>query len=178
MKRHIVLVGMMGAGKTAVGSALSRRLSVPFVDSDAEIETASAMSIKEIFDRDGETFFRARETEVLARLLNGPASIISTGGGAWIQPANRDLIKGRALSVWLDCDLETLWQRVKQRKTRPLLQTPNPKETLATLMAQRNPVYAQADLNFRSRAVDSVDAAATRLITQIRKMHPELLEKT
>lgn len=177
MKRHIVLVGMMGAGKTAIGTDLARRLAVPFTDSDTEIETAAAMSIREIFARDGEAFFRARETQVLSRLLAGRAGIVSTGGGAWMQAANRELIGARALSVWLDCDLDTLWHRVRQRATRPLLQTADPRGTLEKLMEERGPVYARADLRFVARAGDTVDAASARLATLIRESHPELLEK-
>lgn len=177
MDRHIVLVGLMGAGKTAIGGELARRLSVPFTDSDAEIETAAAMSIREIFERDGEAFFRARETQVLARLLSRRAGVISTGGGAWIQAENRALIARRGLSVWLKCDLDTLWHRVRLRPTRPLLQTPDPRGTLAALMDRRNPVYALADLTFTGQAGDTVDAAATRLVGLIRDHHPELLER-
>ena len=177
MDRHIVLVGMMGAGKTAIGSELARQLHVPFTDSDAEIETAAAMTIREIFERDGEAFFRARETQVLARLLAGRPGVISTGGGAWIRAENRELIGRRALSVWLDCDLDTLWYRVRQRPTRPLLQTEDPRGTLARLMAQRNPVYAQAAVTFKGRASDTVEAAARRLSQQIKLDAEEMKDK-
>ncbi|MCF3972206.1 shikimate kinase [Paracoccus salsus] len=176
IRRHIVLIGMMGAGKTAIGTEIARRLQVPFTDSDAEIETAAAMSISEIFARDGEAFFRERETQVLARILDGPPGVVSTGGGAWMRAENRALIRGRALSVWLNCDLETLWHRVRQRSTRPLLKTPDPKATLATLIAQRYPLYAEAELTFDARPGDSVEAAATRLIAAISAAHPDLLE--
>ncbi len=179
LRRHIVLIGMMGAGKTAVGSDLARRLHVPFVDSDAEIEAAAAMTITEIFARDGEAFFRDRETQVLGRLLaRQPHGVISTGGGAWIQPRNRDLIRGCALSVWLDCDLDLLWQRVRQRSTRPLLKTPDPRGTLAALLEARAPDYALADLTFRSRAGDSVEQSATRLIAALRDHDPDLLQES
>ncbi|MBW7056380.1 shikimate kinase [Paracoccus bogoriensis] len=162
--RHIVLVGMMGAGKTAIGGELARRLGVPFRDSDAEIETAAAMTITEIFARDGEAFFRAREAEVLGRLLAGPVGVISTGGGAFMQEGNRKAIGRTGVSVWLDCDMELLWQRVRQRPTRPLLQTADPKGTLIRLMAERAPVYALADLRFAAQAGDSVEASAGRLL--------------
>ncbi|MCQ0971859.1 shikimate kinase [Paracoccus sp. TK19116] len=175
--RHIVLVGMMGAGKTAIGAELARRLHVPFTDSDAEIEIAAAMSIREIFERDGEAFFRARETQVLTRLLAGRPRVISTGGGAWIRAENRDLISHRAMSVWLDCDLDTLWHRVKQRPTRPLLQTEDPRGTLARLLEQRAPIYGLADLTFKGRSSDTVEASATRLATQIAEAAPKMLEK-
>ena len=130
MRQSIVLIGMMGAGKTAVGTELARQLGVRFLDSDAEIEPAAALTVSEIFERFGESFFRDRETQVLERLLSGPAGILATGGGAWVQPRNRDLIGRSAVSVWLDCDLETLWRRVRSRPTRPLLKTPDPRGTL------------------------------------------------
>lgn len=176
MKRHIVLIGMMGAGKTAIGTELSRRLRVPFVDSDATIEAAAAMSIAEIFARDGEEFFRDRESQVLARILSGRPGVVSTGGGAWMRPQNRALIAARGLSVWLNCDLETLWHRVRQRSTRPLLKTADPKGTLATLIAQRYPVYRSAELTFDARREDSVEVATSRLLDTIRAADPELLE--
>lgn len=178
LARHIVLIGMMGAGKTAIGTELSRRLRVPFTDSDAEIEAAAAMSITEIFARDGEAFFRAREAEVLGRLLAGPAGVISTGGGAWMQAGNRDLIAARGMSVWLNCAPELLWARVRQRTTRPLLRTADPKGTLLRLLAERSPVYATAELEFLSRAGDSVEASATRLIAALRTADPKLIEET
>lgn len=167
LSRHIVLVGMMGAGKTAIGTELARRLRVGFRDSDAEIEAAAAMTITEIFARDGEAFFRAREAEVLGRLLAGPPAVISTGGGAWMQARNREVIGQSGLSVWLSCDLETLWQRVRQRPTRPLLQTADPRGTLAALLAERAPVYALADLDFPARPGDSIEVAAGRLLAAL-----------
>lgn len=176
MKRHIVMIGMMGAGKTALGSELARQLRVPFTDSDAEIEAAAAMTISEIFARDGEAFFRDRETQVLGRILKGQAGIVSTGGGAWMRAENRELIGQHGLSVWLNCDLEILWQRVRQRSTRPLLKTADPKGTLAGLIAQRYPVYGQADVTFDARRGDTIETATTRLLAQIRSAHPELME--
>lgn len=176
LKRHIVLIGMMGAGKTAIGSEMARRLRVSFTDVDAEIESAAAMTISEIFARDGEAFFRERETQVLSRVLNASPGVVSTGGGAWMRGENRDLIGARGLSVWLNCDLETLWNRVRHRSTRPLLKTADPKGTLAALIEQRYPVYAGAELTFHARPEDSVEAAAARLIGEIRAADPELLE--
>lgn len=173
--RHIVLVGMMGAGKTALGSELARRLHVPFTDTDTEIETAAAMSIAEIFARDGEAFFRDREAQVIARILRDSPRVISTGGGAWMQDRNRAAIRAAGLSVWLACDLETLWNRVRQRSTRPLLKTADPRGTLARLLAERDPVYAQADLVFPARSGDSVEAAARRLLSAIRAADPLLV---
>ncbi|WP_411839123.1 shikimate kinase [Paracoccus sp. ME4] len=177
LTRHIVLIGMMGAGKTAIGSELARRLRVPFTDSDAEIEAAAAMTISEIFARDGEAFFRAREAQVLARLLAGPPCVISTGGGAWMRPENRAAIAARGLSVWLNCAPETLWARVRQRPTRPLLQTADPKGTLLRLLAERSPVYALADMEFVSRAGDSIEATALRLLDELGAAHPTLMQE-
>ncbi|WEF25984.1 shikimate kinase [Paracoccus sp. S3-43] len=177
--RHIVLIGMMGAGKTALGSELARRLRVPFTDSDVEIETAAAMSISEIFARDGEAFFRDREAQVIARILRESPRVISTGGGAWMQDRNRAAISAAGMSVWLSCDLETLWHRVRQRGTRPLLQTADPKGTLARLLAERTPTYALSELTFPARPGDSVDTATTRLLDAIRTAdHPALVTET
>lgn len=177
MDRHIVLIGMMGAGKTAVGSELARRLSLRFIDSDAEIESAATMTIAEIFARDGEEFFRAREAEVLTRLLSARPSVISTGGGAWLRAENRRHIREKGLSVWLDWDLDVLWHRVRMRPTRPLLQTTDPKGTLTTMLEARRPVYARAELVFHGHGGDTVEQTATRLLDQIRAIHPEMLER-
>lgn len=178
LARHIVLIGMMGAGKTALGAELARRLRVPFTDSDSEIEAAAAMTISEIFARDGEAFFRARETEVLRRLLAGRPGVVSTGGGAFMQAANRQMIAGAGMSVWLSCDIEVLWHRVRQRSTRPLLKTANPKQTLAALLKERAPTYALADLEFPAQAGDSVDAATTRLVAAIRAFDPQMIQES
>ncbi|MDR0808093.1 MAG: shikimate kinase, partial [Gemmobacter sp.] len=118
LRKTVVLVGMMGAGKTAVGTALARILAVPFCDSDEEIVKAAQCSIAEIFERDGEPFFRDRESEVIARLLRGRPCILSTGGGAFLSLRNRDLIAGTGISVWLRADLDLLWQRVRHKSTR------------------------------------------------------------
>jgi shikimate kinase len=144
--RPVVLVGMMGAGKTAVGTQLARLLRVGFLDSDTEIERAANRSISEIFARDGEPFFRARESEVLARLLVGPPAILSTGGGAFMSESNRAMIAERGASVWLKADLDLLWQRVRAKSTRPLLRTADPLGTLRALLATRAPVYALAQV--------------------------------
>ena len=119
LKKTVVLIGMMGAGKTAVGTALARYLVVPFLDSDDEIVSAANRSIAEIFERDGESFFRAREAEVLARLLRGTPCILSTGGGAFLAQGNRQMIHEAGVSVWLRADVELLWQRVRHKATRP-----------------------------------------------------------
>lgn len=177
MQRNIVLVGMMGAGKSAIGAELSRRLGRPLWDTDSEIERAAAMTIPEIFARDGEAFFRARESEVLARVLGGGASIVSTGGGAWIQPQNRTVIDQQGVSVWLNCDLETLWHRVRHRPTRPLLQTDDPRGTLARLMAERGPIYAQAAINVPTGRADSIEQTADRVLDAIAQARATILEK-
>ncbi|KAF0675197.1 shikimate kinase [Profundibacterium mesophilum] len=163
LNKSVVMVGMMGAGKTAVGTALAKLLGVPFIDSDAEIERAANMSIAEIFARDGEAFFRDRESQVIARLMEGPPAILSTGGGAFMNPANRTMIGERGVSVWLKADLATLWSRVRHKDTRPLLRTPNPRATLAELCAKREPVYALADIIVESMADLSVEAMAHKV---------------
>ncbi|WBU54186.1 shikimate kinase [Paracoccus sp. SCSIO 75233] len=176
MQGHIALVGMMGVGKTAVGQEIARQLGVPFHDSDAEIERAAAMTIPEIFDRDGEAFFRRRESEVLARILSGARGVVSTGGGAWIQPQNRTLLREHAISIWLDADLDTLWHRVKLRPTRPLLMTDDPRGTLAKLIETRSPVYARADLRVRTDSKSDIETSARRVIAAIGRIRPEFLE--
>lgn len=174
LKKTVVLIGMMGAGKTAVGMALSRLLGVPFVDSDEEIERAASMSVAEIFARDGEDFFRARESEVLARLLSGPPCILSTGGGAFLAEANRKAIAARGVAVWLRADLELLWNRVRHKTTRPLLRTPDPKGTLAALLAAREPVYAEAAITVEARPEYSIEQTADKVIRAL-QAHGEIL---
>lgn len=176
VKRSIVLIGMMGAGKSAVGAELGRRLGVPVRDTDTEIEQAAAATIPEIFARDGEEFFRARESEVLARVLRGAPRIVSTGGGAWLRPENRAIISAAGVSVWLDCKLSTLWKRVKQKPTRPLLQTADPRGTLERLLAARAPAYALADITVTVQDRDSVEMTATRVLDAIRAAYPDILE--
>jgi shikimate kinase len=157
LTRTVVLVGMMGAGKTAIGKALSAQLAVPFEDSDAEIEAASKLTIAEIFDRYGEPFFRDKESQVIARLLDGPPCVLSTGGGAWLSPENRAYMAERAAVVWLKADLDLLWTRVKHKSTRPLLRTANPRATLAQLLEARTPAYEQAEFTVETRADWSID---------------------
>jgi shikimate kinase len=177
LKKTVVMVGMMGAGKTAVGTALARLLAVDFLDSDEEIIKAADRNIAEIFERDGEPFFRARESEVLARLLRGQPCILSTGGGAFLAEANRSLIHDVGVSVWLRADLELLWQRVRHKATRPLLRTPNPRETLRTLYEARVPLYQMADLVVDSAADLSVEAMAQR-VAEALAQRPDVLERT
>ncbi|WP_211322685.1 shikimate kinase [Palleronia aestuarii] len=176
LHKTVVMVGMMGAGKTAVGTAVSRLLRVPFVDSDAEIEEASNLRIAEIFERHGEEFFRLKETQVLARLLDGPPSILSTGGGAWLSAQNRDLVRERGIAVWLRAELEVLWARVRHKSTRPLLRTANPKGTLKALCEAREPAYALADLTVCSKSDLSVEQMATRVVEALAG-RPDVLER-
>lgn len=175
LRRCVVLVGMMGAGKTAIGRALAARLDVAFVDSDAEIERAANSTIAEIFDRDGEAFFRDREAQVIARLLRGPPCILSTGGGAFLAERNRRQISDAGVSVWLDVDIDTLWGRVRQKQTRPLLRTDDPRATLVALHAARQPIYALADLSVRVLPHYSIDDTTGRVIEALRT-RPDVLE--
>ena len=166
--KTVVIVGMMGAGKTAVGTALARQLGVAFRDSDEEIVRAASRSIAEIFERDGEAFFRAREAEVITRLSRGPPCVLSTGGGAFLAPANRQVIHDVGISVWLRADLDLLWQRVRHKTTRPLLRTPNPRETLRVLYEARLPHYAEADLIVDAVPELSVESMASRVLDALR----------
>ncbi|WP_434621424.1 shikimate kinase [Tabrizicola sp. M-4] len=175
LKKTVVMVGMMGAGKTAVGTAVARSLGVAFRDSDEEIVKAANRTIAEIFERDGEPFFRARETEVLARLLRGKPCILSTGGGAFLSEANRGLIRQAGVSVWLRADLDLLWQRVRHKTTRPLLRTANPRETLRALYEARVPLYGLADIVVDSAADLSVDEMAAKVVAAL-AARPDVLE--
>ncbi|WP_299558547.1 shikimate kinase [uncultured Sulfitobacter sp.] len=177
LKKTVALVGMMGAGKTAVGRAVALKLDVPFLDSDAEIEAAANLSVPEIFQRDGETFFRKREAEVVSRLLNTQIGILSTGGGVYLSETNRDNIARKGVALWLDADLELLWSRVRNKDTRPLLRTADPRATLAALLEARKPAYERAGLSVRCRAHLSVDAMALRVIDTL-LTRPDVLEKT
>lgn len=160
LKKTVVMVGMMGAGKTAVGMELARLLGVPFLDSDAEIERAANRTVAEIFSRDGEAFFRQKEAQVIARLLAAAPGVLSVGGGAYLNAATRALIGEKGVAVWLKADLDLLWSRVKRKDTRPLLRTPDPYRTLADLMAAREPAYAQAELTVEARPDASIEATA------------------
>jgi shikimate kinase len=144
-QRSIVLVGMMGAGKSSVGRRLAVRLGIPFVDADAEIESAAGLSIAEIFAKHGEPYFRAGEARVIARLLDNGPQILATGGGAVIDPQTRALIAQKGVSVWLKADLDVLLRRTKRRSDRPL------SDQIKTLLPVREPFYAQSDLTVQSR---------------------------
>lgn len=153
MNRSLVLVGLMGVGKSAVGRGLAHRLKLPFVDADAEIEKAANRSVNDIFSEFGEAAFRDGERRVIARLLEQSPQVLATGGGAFMNAETRELIAARGISVWLRADLETLFERVSRRDTRPLLKNKDPKAVLQQLMATRDPFYAQADLQVESRNV-------------------------
>ncbi|HWH17021.1 MAG TPA: shikimate kinase [Allosphingosinicella sp.] len=148
--RPIVLVGLMGVGKSTVGKRLARRLGLEFVDSDSEIELAADHSIAEIFARFGEESFRDGERRVISRLIEGPPKVIATGGGAFMNAKTRELILERCIAIWLDADVETLAERVSRRDTRPLLKDKDPLLLLRDLAGARNPVYAQAHIHVRS----------------------------
>lgn len=148
--RPIVLVGMMGAGKSSVGRKLAARLAVPFFDADTEVEAAAGMSVARVFETLGEAEFRKGERRVIARLLDKPVHVLATGGGAFMDDETRDLIRRRAVSVWLRASLDTLAERTGRRDDRPLLQGGNPREILHRLMTEREPVYAQADVTVDS----------------------------
>ena len=151
--RSVVLVGIMGAGKSSVGRRLAARLGLPFVDADSEIEEAAYMSIPEIFNKFGEARFRAAEVRVIARLLDSGPSVLATGGGAFMNADTRAAIKAKGVSVWLKAEYDVLLRRLKRRSDRPLLNTEDPGETLKRLMAERYPIYAEADLTIVSREV-------------------------
>lgn len=151
--RPLVLVGMMGAGKTTVGRRLASRLNRHFLDSDEEIEKAAQMSIPEIFEQRGEPEFRAGETRVIARVLKDGDIVLATGGGAFVNPDTRALVKSEAISIWLKAEIDILFERVSRRSNRPLLKTANPRATLEKLIEDRYPIYAEADVTVVSRDV-------------------------
>jgi len=150
-RRSIVLVGMMGAGKSSVGRRLAARLGLVFVDADSEIEAAAGMSIADIFAAHGEAYFRSGEARVIARLLEGGPQVMATGGGAIMNRDTRALVGVKGVSIWLDADYEVLLRRVKRRTDRPMLKTVDPAQTLRRLLDERKPVYSQADVTLRSR---------------------------
>ena len=151
--RSVVLVGMMGAGKSTIGRRLSVRLALPFLDADAEIELAHRMSIPDIFEKYGEAYFRDGEARVIARLLNSGPGVLATGGGSFMREETRQRIGDKAVSIWLKADTEIIMKRVKRRTDRPLLQTADPVATVNRLLAEREPVYGHADLTIASRDV-------------------------
>lgn len=160
--KPIVLVGLMGAGKTSIGRLLAKRLELEFIDADREIEQAAQCSIEQIFERHGEAEFRDGEHRVIARLLAAPAHVLATGGGAFMTKKTRDAIRGQGISVWLRADLDLLLRRVSRRKNRPLLRNKNPRQTLEKLMEERYPIYAEADI-----VVDSGDLPPATIVDTV-----------
>lgn len=150
LDKPIVLVGLMGAGKTTIGKRLAARLDVAFVDTDAEIETAAGQTIAEIFEKYGEKEFRSGERRVIARLLTAEPRVLATGGGAFIDPETRANVKAGSYSIWLNAKIDLLVERVNRRDTRPLLKTGAPEQILVRLLAERGPLYAEADLMIES----------------------------
>jgi shikimate kinase len=163
--RSIVLVGMMGVGKSSIGRRLAARLGVPFVDADSEIEKAAGMNIADIFARHGEAYFRSGEARVIARLLDSGPQVLATGGGAIMNADTRVAIKAKGVSIWLSAELDVLMRRINKRKNdRPMLQTADPAATLRELLVAREPFYAQADLTVQSREVPH-DAIVAEIMT-------------
>jgi shikimate kinase len=166
-RRSIVLVGMMGAGKSSIGRRLAARLGIPFTDADAEIEQAAVMSIAEIFDTHGEPYFRAGEARVIARLLEHGPQVLATGGGAFMNAQTRANIRHKGVSVWLKAELDVLARRLRRRNDRPLLKTEDPVATLSSLLAERDPVYGEADLTVLSRDI-SHEVIVEEIIAAVR----------
>jgi shikimate kinase len=165
--RSIVLIGMMGVGKSSIGRRLASRLGIPFVDADTEIEKAAGMSIADIFAHRGEPDFRSGEARVIARLLEGGPQVLAAGGGAFMNAGTREAIRAKGVSVWLKADLDVLLRRIsKRRNERPLLQTGDPEETLRALLIEREPTYALADLTVYSRDV-AHDSIVADIITAL-----------
>lgn len=163
LSKTVVLVGLMGAGKTCIGTRLAARLNLPFVDADSEIERAAGCSIADIFELYGESEFREGERRVIKRLLKDPVHVLATGGGAFMDTATRQTIRDKAISVWLRADLNLLVSRTSRRVSRPLLQNGNPRDVLKRLIEERHPVYAEANLVIES-ARESPDITVDRLI--------------
>jgi shikimate kinase len=169
--RRIVLVGLMGAGKTSVGRRLAKALGAPFVDADEEIVAAAGMSIADIFETYGEPVFRDLERRVIARLLDGPPGVLALGGGAFVDPTTRARVKEKAVSIWLDADLDTLVERTsRKRATRPLLKDGDLRAKLARLLEERASCYAQADHRVESgaRPPEEIAAAILQLLGEAR----------
>ncbi|MGZ3412049.1 MAG: shikimate kinase [Xanthobacteraceae bacterium] len=164
--RAIVLVGMMGAGKSSIGRRLASELGIPFVDADSEIEKAAGMSISDMFQSKGEAYFRSGEARVIARLLDCGAQVLATGGGAFMNEQTRQLIREKGISIWLKADIDVLLRRIKRRNDRPLLKNVDHQETLMQLLRQRDPVYAEADVTIQSRDVPH-ETIMTEIITAL-----------
>jgi shikimate kinase len=169
-RRSVVLVGMMGAGKSSVGRRLAARIGIPFVDADAEIETRAGMTIPEFFERYGEADFRSGEARVIANLLGAGPQVLATGGGAFMNADTRATIRRNGVSVWLKADYDILLRRVKRRSDRPMLKTADPAETLRRLMTERDPVYAEADITIESRDVSHETIVNEAIVTLARHL--------
>ena len=176
LKKCVALVGMMGSGKTTIGAALAEELSAPFLDSDIEIERTASMSVAEIFERDGESFFRQKETRVITRFLEKERGILSTGGGAFLNPVNRRTISEKGVALWLRADLNLLWSRVRHESTRPLLQTKDPFSTLAELCEARNSVYELAELHVDASEDCTIQYMTDQVLTTL-LTRPDVLER-
>ena len=172
--RPIILVGIMGVGKSTIGKRLSDYLDIPFVDADKEIESAAGMSIPDIFDQLGEESFRLGERKVISRLLSEGQKILATGGGAFMDDEIRAEIGIKGVSVWLRADLDVLMKRIQRRSDRPLLQTEDPEQTMRELLAERDPVYALADLEIESRTVNR-DVIAGELVDLLASRLPDII---
>ena len=164
LNKSVVFVGLMGAGKSSVAKRLSEEIDIPFVDSDHEIELAAGMTVMEIFEQFGESYFRSGEERVLERLLTGQPQIIATGGGAFMSEKIRSMITLNGVSVWLRADFETLWERVQGKKTRPLLQVTDPQKTLRELIKKRTPIYEIADIILDSKKNGTHSSVVSKLI--------------
>ena len=173
--RSIVLVGIMGVGKSTIGKRLSQYLDIPFVDADKEIEKAAGMDIQDIFDQFGEEAFRSGEKKVIKRLMTEGQKILATGGGAFMNEEIREDIAESGVSVWLNADLEILMKRVQRRANRPLLKTEDPEATMVALLEERNPVYALSDIHIESRTV-SRDVIAGEVVDLLAEKLPEIAE--
>ncbi|MGC2857366.1 shikimate kinase [Novispirillum sp. DQ9] len=176
LDRTVVLVGLMGAGKSVIGRRLSHLLAVPFVDADAEIEAAANCTINEIFARFGEAAFREGEARVMGRLLDGPPCILAAGGGAFMNAETRERIRDRGVSVWLKADLDLLARRTAGRGHRPLLNDRNPRQVLAELIERRYPVYAEADITVEMME-EAPEASARRVLDALRDHFGRPLEE-
>ncbi len=167
LDRTVVLVGLMGAGKSTVGRRLAERLGVKFVDSDTEIEAAADMTIPEIFERFDEQYFRDGERRVIARLLTEEPCVLATGGGAFLSEENRALIEENGIAVWIKADLETLWERVRDRSGRPLLNAENPKAILSSLLDARYPIYEAAEIVVKSKSGDPHEVVVDAIVAAL-----------
>lgn len=169
LRKTVVIVGMMGSGKTAVGRVLADRVGAGFVDSDQEIEMSANLSISQIFERFGERFFRDRESAVLKRILDGPVIVLSTGGGTFMSEENRGMISARAVSVWLKADVDLIWSRVMDKATRPLLQVDDPVGRIAELLREREGTYSKADLTVETSGNQTVAQTTDLVLRSVRE---------